>query len=124
MRTPSLRALRVAAPTPLQGATPTARQSRFRGVSRSAVALAAAFLLPVAALLLPVAAQAQPADLIVTNAKVATLDAASTVAQALAVRDGKIVAVGTAAQVRAFEGAGTRSVDAVPTATILSLIHI
>ena len=31
--TPSLRALRVAAPTPLQGATPAARRSRFRGVS-------------------------------------------------------------------------------------------
>jgi len=33
MNTPSLRALRVAAPTPLQGATPAARRSRFRGVS-------------------------------------------------------------------------------------------
>lgn len=31
--TPSLRPLRVASPTPLQGATPAARQSRFRGVS-------------------------------------------------------------------------------------------
>ena len=112
MLTPSLRARRVAAPTPLQGATPTARQSRFRGVTRSAVALAAAFLLPVAALLLPFAANAQPADLVVTNAKVATLDAASTMAQALAVRDGKNVAVGTAAQVGALQGAGTRTVDA------------
>ena len=33
MNTPSLRALRVAAPTPLQGATLAARRSRFRGVS-------------------------------------------------------------------------------------------
>ena len=41
MYTPSLRALRVASPTPLQGATPAARQSRFRGISGKAlVALA------------------------------------------------------------------------------------
>ena len=32
--TPSLRALRVASPTPLQGATPAAGQSPFRGVPR------------------------------------------------------------------------------------------
>ena len=32
--TPSLRALRVASPTPSLGATPAARQSRFRGVPR------------------------------------------------------------------------------------------
>jgi hypothetical protein len=39
-------------------------------------------------------AHAQKADLIVTNAKIVTLDPASTIAQALAVRDGKIVAIG------------------------------
>src|SRR6476661_4135274 len=39
-------------------------------------------------------AYAQKADLIVTNAKIVTLDPASTIAQALAVRDGKIVAIG------------------------------
>ncbi|MEO5738942.1 MAG: ABC transporter permease, partial [Variovorax sp.] len=33
-QTSSLRALRVAPPTSLRGATPAARQSRFRGVSR------------------------------------------------------------------------------------------
>ena len=55
----------------------------------TAAALAAAFLL------LPVAAQSQPADLIVINAKIATLDATGTTAQALAVREGRIVAVGT-----------------------------
>ena len=46
MYTPSLRALRVASPTPLQGATPAARQSRFRGISGSAlVALALGLML-------------------------------------------------------------------------------
>lgn len=65
-----------------------------------------------ASLLLPVAAQAQPADLVVTNAKIATLDAASTMAQAIAVRDGRIVAVGSAAQMGAFTSPATRTVDA------------
>jgi len=32
MQTPKLRALRVASLTPLQGAMPAARQSRFRGI--------------------------------------------------------------------------------------------
>ena len=65
-----------------------------------------------ASLLLPVAAQAQPADLVVTNAKIATLDAAGTMAQAIAVRDGRIVAVGSAAQMGAFTSPATRTVDA------------
>ena len=39
-------------------------------------------------------AHAQTADLIVTNAKIVTLDPASTIAQALAVREGRIVVVG------------------------------
>ncbi|WP_443083388.1 efflux transporter outer membrane subunit [Variovorax sp. PBL-E5] len=40
--TPSLRALHVASPTPLQGAIPADRQSRIRGISRNGLALAAA----------------------------------------------------------------------------------
>jgi len=39
---PSLRALRVASPTPSPGATPAARQSRFRGVPRPGPAVACA----------------------------------------------------------------------------------
>ncbi|MFV0677665.1 amidohydrolase [Variovorax sp. tm] len=65
-----------------------------------------------ASLLLTVAAQAQPADLVVTNAKIATLDTAGTMAQAIAVRDGRIVAVGSAAQMGAFTSPATRTVDA------------
>ena len=38
MTSPSLRALRVATPTPSPGATPAARQSRFRGVSPTGLA--------------------------------------------------------------------------------------
>lgn len=57
-------------------------------------------------------AWAQPADLIVTNAKVVTLDAASTTAQALAVRDGRLLAVGDAATVARHAGPSTRTLDA------------
>jgi predicted amidohydrolase YtcJ len=56
--------------------------------------------------------QAQTADMIVTNAKIATLDAGSTVAQALAIGDGKVLAVGSSAQMQRFAAANTRTVDA------------
>jgi len=112
---PSLRALRVATPTPLQGATPAARQSRFCGVPGKALVLASLFALTLAA-------QAQPADLVVTHAKIVTLDAAGTTAQALAVRDGRIVAVGNAAQMRALSGPATRTVDAGGRTVIPGLI--
>jgi hypothetical protein len=73
-------------------------------------------------LLLPLLAWAQPADLIVTNGKIATLDAKATVAQALAVRDGKVVAVGTADAVRPLAGPSTRLVDAGGRTVIPGLI--
>ncbi|XUJ32700.1 amidohydrolase [Bradyrhizobium japonicum] len=57
-------------------------------------------------------AYAQKADLIVTNAKIVTLDPASTIAQALAVRDGKIVAVGGNDAMEGLIGPATRRVDA------------
>ena len=68
-------------------------------------------------------ATAQPADLIVTNAKVVTLDAKSTVAQALAVRDGRLLAVGDAAPVGRLAGPATRSVDAGGRTVIPGLMH-
>src|SRR4051812_20876102 len=57
-------------------------------------------------------AYAQTADLIVTNAKIVTLDPASTIAQALAVRDGRIVAVGGNDAMEGLIGPATRRVDA------------
>lgn len=68
------------------------------------------------------AAAAQPADLIVHNAKVATLDAKGSIAQALAVRGGRIVAVGDNNSVRKLAGPGTRSVDAGGRSLIPGLI--
>ncbi|WP_310571887.1 amidohydrolase [Gemmatimonas sp.] len=54
---------------------------------------------------------ALPADAIYTNARIWTGDAAQPSAQALAVRDGKLVAVGTAAQALAYRGPSTKVVD-------------
>ncbi len=79
-------------------------------------------LVAAAALLLPCLAEAQPADLIVTNAKIVTLDAKSTVAQALAVRDGRVAAVGSAEAVRQLAGPATRTVDAGGRTVIPGLI--
>src|SRR5262249_16895214 len=53
----------------------------------------------------------KPADLIVHNAKVATVDAKFTIAQAIAVRDGKIAAVGTNADILKLKGPNTRVID-------------
>ncbi|MBW7971473.1 amidohydrolase [Bradyrhizobium sp. BR 10289] len=58
------------------------------------------------------AAHAQQADLVVTNAKIVTLDPTSTIAQAIAVRDGRIVAVGGNDAVEGLIGPATRRVDA------------
>ncbi|MEO5818920.1 MAG: amidohydrolase [Vicinamibacteraceae bacterium] len=53
----------------------------------------------------------EPADLVVLDAKILTVDDGFRMAQALAVRDGRIVAVGSTAEVRARIGAATRVID-------------
>lgn len=59
----------------------------------------------------PVPPAAPPPDLIVFGGPVITLDAARRRVEAIAVRDGRIVAVGTAADTRALAGPATRLVD-------------
>ncbi|WP_294392647.1 amidohydrolase [uncultured Sphingomonas sp.] len=54
---------------------------------------------------------AAPADLILTGARVYTVDDAKPWAEAVAVRAGRIVAVGTVRQVAAYRGPATRMVD-------------
>ena len=49
-----------------------------------------------------------PADLALTGGRIATMDAARSWAGALAVRDGRIVAVGTDREIASFVGASTR----------------
>ena len=56
-------------------------------------------------------AQAQQADAVLVNGKIVTADASGSIRQALAVRAGRIVALGTDAEVRKLAGAGTRVVD-------------
>lgn len=55
--------------------------------------------------------KAQNADTALVNGKILTLDQGGTVAEALAVRDGKIVAVGRSADIRALAGPATRIID-------------
>ncbi|MES2496590.1 MAG: amidohydrolase [Pseudomonadota bacterium] len=50
----------------------------------------------------------KPQDIIITNAKVTTLDRANPVAEAVAIRDGKFLAVGSEAEVRAAAPHATR----------------
>src|SRR3546814_988238 len=68
----------------------------------------------VAMLCLPGAAQAKDrieADLILTNARIYTVEDKQPWAEAVAIKDGKIVAVGSTASVAKLRGAATRTVD-------------
>jgi len=55
--------------------------------------------------------QGTSADLVLLNGKVITVDARDRIAQAVAIAKGKIVAVGTNAEVSKFAGPGTQRVD-------------
>lgn len=54
---------------------------------------------------------AQEADLIVTNAKIVTVNARFDVQQAMAIRGDRIVAVGTSEQMRPYQGPATQQLD-------------
>ena len=62
-------------------------------------------------LLFPLAARAQAADTILTNGKLVTLDAKSSIMQAVAITDGRITAVGDNAAITRLAGAHTRRID-------------
>jgi len=57
------------------------------------------------------AAHAQAPDLILVNGKVVTVDAQSSLQEALAIRDGRILALGRSAEIRRLAGPATRIVD-------------
>jgi predicted amidohydrolase YtcJ len=65
----------------------------------------------VAAAFVSGAALAQPPDLVLVNGKVVTVDARSSVQEALAIRDGKVLAVGRSAEIRRLATPATRVVD-------------
>ena len=56
-------------------------------------------------------ALAQPADVLLTNGRIVTLDAKSRIADSLAIRGDRIVAVGTEAEARAIAGPLARTID-------------
>jgi predicted amidohydrolase YtcJ len=69
-------------------------------------------LLPLALLAVPLSAQRpQPADLIVTADRIYTVDDARPIAEALAIRDGKIVFVGARQSALTLKGSTTRVLD-------------
>jgi predicted amidohydrolase YtcJ len=61
--------------------------------------------------LCPPQAGAQTPDVVLVGGKVVTIDAQSSVREALAVHDGKVLAVGTSEQVRRLAGPATRVID-------------
>jgi predicted amidohydrolase YtcJ len=77
-----------------------------------ATAVAAGTAAPASAQIAPAAAPAtRAADLVLTNGKVITVDAAFTVAQAIAIAGDRILAVGPDAAMAAHIAAGTRVID-------------
>jgi len=86
---------------------------------RSAMACAVALVLAITPSARPATV---PADLVVLNGRVLTVDAAFRVAEAVAIRDGVFVLVGTSAQARALVGPRTRVVDAAGQTVIPGLI--
>ena len=74
-----------------------------RRLARLGAALLAAALAP--------AAGAQPPDLVLLDGKIVTVDAESSLREALAIRDGKILRVGSTAEVRRLAGPETRVVE-------------
>ncbi len=53
----------------------------------------------------------EPADTVLVNGKVVTLDPTGTIAEALAIREGRILAVGTSAAILAHAGSATERID-------------
>src|SRR6266853_2756733 len=78
-----------------------------------ALCLCSAFAQPAATLIVGgrIVALARPADTVLVNGKIATLDARSSVVEALAIRDGRIVAVGAFAKVKPLITSKTRVID-------------
>ncbi|MEM7355957.1 MAG: amidohydrolase [Acidobacteriota bacterium] len=59
----------------------------------------------------PPAVEVEPADLVLRGGKIVTVDEANPEVEALAARDGVIIALGTSAEIEAYVGEGTEVVD-------------
>ena len=75
-----------------------------------------------AAVLAVTGAGAQAPDMVLLDGKVVTVDAESSLREALAIRDGKILALGSTAEIRRLAGSGTRVVDLAGRTVIPGLI--
>ncbi|HET7130939.1 MAG TPA: amidohydrolase [Gammaproteobacteria bacterium] len=71
----------------------------------------AAALVCTAGLLAGPAVRAQPADAVLLGGKVVTVDARDTIARAVAIRDGRVLAVGDDAAIRKLAGVETHVID-------------
>ena len=60
----------------------------------------------------PVQQTVSPADILITNAKITTLNPRAPAASVIAVRGGEIAAIGTAAEVEKLRGPSTQVIDA------------
>jgi predicted amidohydrolase YtcJ len=67
-------------------------------------------------------ASSQIADTILVNGKIVTVDEKSPTVQAMAIRDGRIAALGTPAEIRKLAGKGTRTIDLAGRTVIPGLI--
>ena len=81
-----------------------------------------AVVLALAVVAAPIAAPAQTADTVLVNGKIVTVDDRFTIAQALAVKDGRIVKVGTTAEIEALKGPQTRVIELAGRTVIPGLI--
>ena len=59
----------------------------------------------------PASLRANPADLLLVNGRIVTLDGTSSIAEALAIEAGRITATGSADQMRKLAGAATKIID-------------
>ncbi len=62
-------------------------------------------------LLAAFAAGAQPPDVVLVEGKIVTVDEQSSLREALAIRDGKIAALGSTAEIRRLAGPATRVIE-------------
>ena len=81
-----------------------------------------AIMLAVAVVAAPAPASAQVADTVLVGGKIVTVDDRFTLAQALAIRDGRIVKVGAPAEIEALKGPQTRVIDLAGRTVIPGLI--
>lgn len=86
----------------------TGKASKVKGVLAVALALALPVALPSAA---GAATPTGPADVILTNARVYTVEKRQPWAEAVAIKDGRILAVGSSAEIARRKGDRTRIVD-------------